>query len=281
MAINWALGLGAPNAGEAFMQGWQTGGTKNALSRLATNPNDAGAVNALAQFNPQAAMQVRAQQQESQQAAARQDILRRAYEGDKSAMAEAFGFDPDLVMKLDDNTKGQLKQSVDFISNAALQIDRLPEAQRGQAWAEYVRLAESRGMDIPAEYEQYSPQVLQAAIAEAGMVSKLLEGRDPRYQVIPEGGMLVNTRDPSALAQVGAPTAQQSGLSEDQAAPIIAQAQRSKVISPEDFAAIQQSLGPNGQEAARQWMQQNGIEIGKQVGGNTYVQRGGDWYEVN
>lgn len=198
MAVNWGLGFNMPDAGQAFSKGWEQGQqrraemeTDNALRALVANPNDPNVVNALARHDPRAAMQIQGQQQKRQAEAQRQQILQRAYQGDKQAMSEAFGFDPDLVMKLDDNTKGQIKQSIDFISNAAQQIDRLPEDQRGQAWAQYVQTAESRGMDIPPEYEQYSPQVLQSAVAEAGAMSKLLESREPDIRAIQEGGSLI------------------------------------------------------------------------------------------
>lgn len=74
--------------------------------------------------------------------------------------------------------------------------------------------------------------------------------------------------------------AQPAPQGEDAAAPIIAQATRSKVITPEDYTAIQQSLGPNGRKAADQWRQQNGIQIGRVVNGKKYVQRNGEWYEA-
>lgn len=288
--INW--GILDPNAvgniAAMTQQGFQQGQalrkdaeTKKAIGVLAMDPTNQQATQDLIKWNPEVGYKVAQDQRETMQKMGQQDILRRAYMGDKEAMAQAFGFDPDLVMKLDDNTKAQLKQSVDFISNAALEIDRLPEDQRAGAWSNYVRIAEQRGMDIPTEYEQYSPQVLQAAIAEAGAVSKLLEGREPKYQVIPEGGMLVNTRDQSALAQVGGGQQPQGGATDQEAASIIAGAKQSKVITPEDFSRIQQALGPNGQQAAQRWMQENGIQIGKQINGKTYVQRGGEWYEVN
>lgn len=302
MAVNWGLGFNMPDAGQAFSKGWEQGQqrraemeTDNALRALVANPNDPNVVNALARHDPRAAMQIQGQQQKRQAEAQRQQILQRAYQGDKQAMSEAFGFDPDLVMKLDDNTKGQIKQSIDFISNAAQQIDRLPEEQRGQAWAQYVQTAESRGMDIPPEYEQYSPQVLQSAVAEAGAMSKLLEARDPRYQVIPEGGTLVNTRDPAALAQIagGGQPAPTQGTPPANPQPnnpqVVAQAEqkfadamRTKIITPEDVAVIRNGFGP-GPESARRvqtMLDEAGIQVGRQIGGKTYVQRNGEWYEA-
>lgn len=202
MAINWGIGLGGPNIGEAFLQGWENGGTQNALRRLATNPGDEGAVNALAQFNPQAAMQVRAQQQQSQAAERERQIRMQAAQGDPNARVELAGLDWDAWSKLDERIRKQAEQAVDFIGQAALDIDALPEEQRAARWSEYVRQAEARGMDIPTEYEVYSPAVLSAALAESKQIKEALAGRQPKYMVIPEGGTLVNTRDPEALASV-------------------------------------------------------------------------------
>lgn len=104
---------------------------------------------------------------------------------------------------------------------------------------------------------------------------KIIPGPDGSFYRVPRLGL---GRTAQATQAPQAATPQASG--EDAAAPIIAQATRSKVISPEDYAAIQQSLGPNGRKAADQWREQNGIQIGRQINGKTYVQRGGDWYEV-
>lgn len=207
--INW--GILDPNAvgniAAMTQQGFQQGQalrkdaeTKKAIGVLAMDPTNQQATQDLIKWNPEVGYKVAQDQRASIQQMGQQDILRRAYMGDKEAMAQAFGFDPDLVMKLDDNTKAQIKQSVDFITNAALEIDRKPEDQRAAAWSNYVRIAEQRGMDIPTEYEQYSPEVLQAAIAEAGVMSKLLEGREPKYMTPASDQDLVNVRDPEAVA---------------------------------------------------------------------------------
>lgn len=62
-----------------------------------------------------------------------------------------------------------------------------------------------------ATVDQLGPQFAQwkgqfgqreAIIARAGQAKEFLEQQAPKYQVIPEGGTLVNTRDPAALQQV-------------------------------------------------------------------------------
>ena len=54
---------------------------------------------------------------------------------------------------------------------------------------------------------QYSPDGLQSAIAQAGLVTEMLNQQAPRYMTVPEGGYLVNTRDPDAVRQAGTPRA--------------------------------------------------------------------------
>jgi hypothetical protein len=56
------------------------------------------------------------------------------------------------------------------------------------------------------QFAQYKGQFAQreAIIARAGQAKAFLEQQAPKYQVIPEGGTLVNTRDPAALQQVAA-----------------------------------------------------------------------------
>lgn len=298
--INWGIldPNAVSNAGLAVRQGMEIGQqfrrdseTSKALGVLAMDPMNQQATAELARWNPELGYRVAGDQRKQIQDAHRTELLKRAYQGDKEATAEAFGFDPDLVLKMDEGTKKQLKQSVDFISNAALQIDRMPEQDRAGAWAQYVQLAESRGMDIPTEYERYSPQVLQSAIAEAGAMSKLLEAREPHYQVIPEGGTLVNTRDPQALAQVGAtsrsgpqPGAVEDGYrfkggnpadpqswepvgdapppapSPDQAAAtVIGYDPRANVVTPQEFRQLVAAMG--SEQAARQYLGRQGLTV--------------------
>jgi hypothetical protein len=71
MAVNWALGLQqGPNAGEQFAQSFQQGQerarqnkARAAAAALVRDPNNQGALQALAEIDPQSAMQFREQQQ--------------------------------------------------------------------------------------------------------------------------------------------------------------------------------------------------------------------------
>lgn len=282
--INWNA-LQSFDIGGAFNQGMQAGQQQrreraidDAYRGLIANPNDPGVVNALAQYDPRAAYQISGQQRQSQQAAAEATARQGAVRGDPQALEQLAGFNIDDFLKLDKRSQDEYKQGIDTVGQLAMMADTPEE------WDDIVgQLAQAN-----PEFQKYRGRfdLRQSVIAQAGQAKEFIDQQQPKYQVIPEGGMLVNTRDPQALAQVGAggpaPVQQpaQGGVSEEQAAPIIQQAMQSKVIAPEDLAAIQSSLGPNGQQAAQQWMQQQGIQVGKQIGGKTYVQRNGEWYEA-
>lgn len=256
--INWGI-LNPNNVGNVAImaqQGFAAGqqarkqaGVDGALQSYIQNPDDPNVVGVLAKYDVPLALKIKEDQQGRAAGARKQQLMQKAYGGDRQAMSELFGIEPDLVMKMDGATKQKVGQAVDFIAQAALSIDQMPEQQRPQAWANYVRMAESRGMDIPTEYEQYSPEVLQGAMAEAKMVKSLLDQRQPRYQVVPEGGMLVNTNDPAALAQVGGGAPQEQAApsgqpGEAEVVPIIQKGMQGKFITPEELATIEASQGP-------------------------------------
>jgi hypothetical protein len=68
-------------------------------------------------------------------------------------------------------------------------------------------------------------------------------------------------------------------MAPDDAAPILQRAAQSKVISPEDAERVRASLGPDAQGAYEQWLRTNGIAIGKTMGGQTFYQVNGRWYD--
>lgn len=292
MTINWGIGLNAPDAGQAFSAGWRQGGTENALRRISANPGDSGAINALMNFDPRMGMHFQEQQRAQQAATQERDIKMRAAQGDPEARTQLAGIDWKAWEGLEDGAKKQASQAVDFIAQAAMHIDSLPEQDRAAAWAGYVQNAEARGMDIPPLYETYSPAVLQAAIAEAGEIKGMLEARQPKYQVVPEGGALVNTRDTAALSQFGAgtsqgqpaqPGAQPAPQAVQQAEDMFAQVMQTKIATPEQVAIIRNGFGsgPDSERRVQSMLRESGIQVGRQIGGKMYVQRGADWYEVN
>lgn len=204
-----AIGMNVLGAFQAGQQTRRENEARNALSALAMNPGDQQAMGNLAQANPQAAfaMQDRfAQQRAAQQQAERENLVRtltsRAAQGDDKALVALWAEDPAMAMKLDDRQAGMMADGYEYIAQAALAIDQLPEEQRAAAWDQYVDRGVQMGLDGLERFRgQYSPQALQAAVAKAGSMGDLLGNRQPKYMAIPQGGTLVDTRNPEAVQQ--------------------------------------------------------------------------------
>lgn len=166
--------------------------TQNALASLVTNPGDTNAMTRLAQFNPQAAMQM----QERQAAAAKEQrltaALTGAQKGDPRALDELFVLAPDMWKRFDDRQRDGIKASTSYMAQSAFQVGRLPEEQRAAAWTQAVRQAEASGMDIPAYLEGYSPQALNQALAVAEKTEAYIKQFEPDWRAVPAGGYLEN-----------------------------------------------------------------------------------------
>jgi hypothetical protein len=183
-----------PDYNALLMQGFQTGlelkrqeGERNALAKLATGDyrtpgigddverQRRGALDELAIYNPQMAMQMQ-ERQAQQLAAQRKEQQAKLTEGKK------------------------------IVGQAALQIAQLPAEQRPAAWDQQIDYLVQQGWDGLAQFKgKYSEQSLMGVISEAGLANELRTATQPSYQVIPEGGTLVNTRDHRAVSQFGVP----------------------------------------------------------------------------
>lgn len=193
-------------AGMAFHAGMQRARAdreeqeaRGALSAYAMNPDDPASFEGLARWRPDLAIQLRGDRDKREQDAAAADLQRRAAGGDRAALAELASIDLDAYDKLADNDRATMKERVDAIGNAALDIANRPEAERAAAWDAYIDQLSTRYPEL-AEYKgHYSEELLRSAIADAGKMQDFLKSGMPDYQVIPEGGTLVNTRDPGAV----------------------------------------------------------------------------------
>jgi hypothetical protein len=192
----------------AFQQGMERGRAereerevKGALSAYALNPDDPQAFEVLARVRPDMAISIREDQSKRQQAREVADLQRRAATGDRAALAELAGIDLDAYDKLADNDRQATQERVGAIGQAALRISQLPPEQQPQAWDAAV---DQLSVNFPelAQYKgRYSPEALQSAIDQAKLVGQFFELERPRWQAIPEGGALVNTSDPAAVAE--------------------------------------------------------------------------------
>lgn len=195
-----AVGGHIQSAFEAGQKQREDHEVRGALSAYATNPEDPEAFKTLAKYRPELAISVRERQSKAAQDAEVRRLTALAATGDRAAQAQLWGLDPDVADKLGDNERQELGQRVSAVGQAALRISQLPPEARPQAWdasidqlsRQYPELAEYKG--------QYSEDGLMSAIDNAKLVSEHFALERPAYQAIPEGGTLVNTRDPAAVA---------------------------------------------------------------------------------
>ena len=203
--INWGI-LRPVDIGGAFNQGVEAGRQRRAESALdeqfrtmAQNPN-APVSNDLLRFAPQQAYQLSQQQRQQQKADKERDVKVRAAKGDKAAIAELAGIDWDAWTKISKADKDAIKARNDYMGNAALRISQAPEAQRPQLWDAAVQQGVQLGYSDLASFQgQYSPQSLEALIANSGQVAKLFELERPSYMAPVDGAPLINVKDPAAV----------------------------------------------------------------------------------
>lgn len=236
-ALQMGLQLGARAAESANRKGFN-----NAL--MAYDPSNPDSAKEVMRYNPQVGMQLQQQSQAQQRQAQIAQTARAAMEGNNEALGQLFTLDPDMWSKLDTRQREGVKQATSIMANASMQIGRLPEDQRAQAWSAIVREAEASGTDIPAYLENYSPDVLNTAIARAEMTEKYINQFEPDWRAVPPGGYLEDV-NPLTNPNVGAP-------------PPSPQQQASNTFSFEQYQGAVNGLGPQG---AAQWAERNGVVV--------------------
>lgn len=225
--------------------------TENALSKLAMNPQDEQAYESLARFNPQMAMGMQQQRQEQQRQQQEADLTRLALDGDPEALKRLATINFDRFKVLDAGQKAAIKQEIELFGQAAMDILSVPPEQRAarvqqyaaQFGPQYPEIAEIVTLP-PAELEG----VLRAAVAEAGVMQQMIAMEQPKYMAIPEGGTLVDTRNPQAVASFGA--------SPQPAQP--APTGMENTFTFEQVLGALNSLGPQG---TADWIRRNGITV--------------------
>jgi hypothetical protein len=196
---NWGI-LQPVDVGGAFNQGMQMGvqfrrekAMDDAYRGLAQDPNNPNVVNALLRDAPDMAYKISQQQQQAQQQARQAEVRMGAVRGDAQALEQLAGIDLNEYRQLRDDQKQAAKQGLETIGQLALMADTPEE------WDEIVgKLAQA---DPSFAKYQGRFDMRESVIAQTGQAVELLKQQEPRYQVVPEGGMLVNTKDPAALQQ--------------------------------------------------------------------------------
>lgn len=203
-------GLMNPAAvGGAFAQGLATGKAereerevKGALSAYAVNPDDETAFRTLAQYKPELAISIGQDRRKREQAARQAELQRMAAGGDKSAIAELWGIDPQVANTISDDQRAEVGERANVIGQAALRISQLPPEQRPQAWDQAVGQLSSRYPELADYQGKYSEQALASAIDQAKLVGEFFNLERPSYMAVGGEEDLVNTRDPAAVAAV-------------------------------------------------------------------------------
>jgi hypothetical protein len=187
---------------------------------------DPNAVNSLAAVDPRQALAMRSSQQEAQ--------TRTAVATGQAPASALASINWDDYVALTKDQSEIAKQNVETIGQLALMADT------PQKWDATID-------QLGPQYAHYKGQFGQreAMIARAGQVKEFLEQQAPKYQVIPEGGTLVNTRDPAALQQVANGQSAPQGDLEAQAQAAIAAG-----ADPEKVRARMQELGGQGASPA-------------------------------
>jgi hypothetical protein len=125
----------------------------------------------IAQLDPRLYMQIQQRQQQEAQAA----------QQNKAALAKAIG-----------------QATLDVMSK------KTPE-ERAAAWDAYVAQFARQNPTAEQYRGKFSDELGMAILAETGLTQEYQKSQQPSYMAIPEGGTLVNTRDPAAVQQFGAP----------------------------------------------------------------------------
>ena len=282
MAVNWDQ-LNQPGAFErAFDSGFQLAeygrqrreqtDQRNALSAYATDPS-AGNFNALIpHLTPQATMEAIGNRGEVASERSLQDTRRLAAGGDPAAMARLAGVDFDAWRGLSSDQRAAHAAQADVVSNVAQYVSTLPENERSAAWDQQIGQIAQRYPGA-AEYRgQYSPELLQSTINEAGDFKSFYEMTRPDTFNIAAGGSVFQ-RDANGVvspvvvpnyggAAPGAPAGQQGmGGGVPSGSPLSQPAPQQNVVSYDDF---RNALVTRGANVARQELAQSGAAVAVQ-----------------
>jgi len=201
--------MGAPSVANPPMP-TQWGGNGGGIVPTETQQTESqAAYERLAKINPRLAMQ--AQDRVSSQQKARAELMKeqraadlrtKAAAGDPAALQQLVGIDFDSWAKLDANKRRAIEDQTKYTGQAALRISQIKDPrEQAAAWDQAIEQGVQAGYTGLADYRgKFSPQALQGAIDNAGLVDKYIELAQPKYTAISEGGALVNTRDPAAVA---------------------------------------------------------------------------------
>jgi hypothetical protein len=189
----------------------QWGGNGGGIVPTETQKSESqAAYDRLAKINPRLAMQ--AQDRVAGQEAARAKLMQeqraanirtKAAQGDPAALQQLVGIDFDSWKALDANQRKLVADQNSYIGQSALRISQLPTEQQAAAWDQAIDVGVQSGYSaLAAKRGKYSQQALTGAIDDAKLVGEFLKLAEPDWRVVPEGGTIVNARDPKAIASI-------------------------------------------------------------------------------
>lgn len=203
-------GMGSPTVGNPPMP-TQWGGNGGGIVPTETQKSESqAAYERLAKVNPRLALQAgsymedrqakRTKAMQEQNAVA---LRQKAAQGDQNALYQLVGIDPDGWKELGAEQRQRVKDINEYTGQAGLRISQLPPEQRAAAWDQVIDNGVARGFkELAPKRGQYSDKALTDAIDGAGLVDKFLKLAEPDWRVVPEGGTIVNARDPGAIASL-------------------------------------------------------------------------------
>ena len=209
LAAFMTAGQGTPTGGAPM------GGNGGGIVPTETQKSESqAAYDRLAKINPRLAMQAqdRVASQEAARAKAMQEqnavaLRQKAAQGDPNALYQLVGIDPDGWKALSAEQRQRVKDINEYTGQAGLRISQLLPEQRAAAWDQVIDNGVARGFkELASKRGQYSDKALNDAIDGAGLVDKFLKLAEPDWRVVPEGGTIVNARDPKAIASLSGGT---------------------------------------------------------------------------
>lgn len=267
--------------GQSIQNAFLMGAQQRALSNYAQNPSMEAATGVTG-LNPEMGIKLQDRELERQKVEAKQqqemraaELQRRAAAGDPAAKAELAGVDFQAWNALDDNQRADTKARLDAVGQAALAVSQMDPAQQPQAWDAYVGQLAQRWPELAQYQGKFSPEALQAALAQSGLIKEALGLAEPRYLAVPKDADIVNTRDPAAVQEFLRPGA----------GPAPAQGAQEGAFPFEAYVGAVQSLGP---QKAAEWLQRNQIVVQVQTpeqaaqlpSGSTYVTPDGQMMRI-
>jgi hypothetical protein len=103
---------------------------------------------------------------------------------------------------LNDVELARSKESNEYMKEALFYISEITDENlRAKTWSEYVSRAEQAGMDIPTQFEKYSPPAMKQLAATVGITEALLKKFKPEYVnmvpgTVPQDKNPLSGRDP-------------------------------------------------------------------------------------